>query len=93
MAVKFKYKNHKGEIADRTVTIEGIERIRDGISDYGYPAGCWVLVGWDHDKDARRSFLLENIIAPEDKKFFGVPFRSKDETLAAANVERIDEQG
>lgn len=67
--VHFKYKNHNGKIAERTVIVESLEYIID--PGFGYPPG-WFLSGYCYDKKARRSFALGNIILPEDeaRKFF-----------------------
>lgn len=57
-AATFRYKNHRGEIAERTVTLGTIEYLPE--PGYGYKPG-WFLSGWCHDKRARRSFAFANI--------------------------------
>jgi hypothetical protein len=65
MIVKFKYKNHRGEITPRTVDLDSIEFITK--PGYGYQPG-WFLSGIDQDKNARRSFSVHNIILDDDLK-------------------------
>lgn len=62
--VKFTYKNHRGEIALRTIVPDSLEYLSEGNPDFGYPPG-WFLSGHDLDKNARRSFYLDNIIFDE----------------------------
>lgn len=63
--IYFTYRNHRGEIERRTVTPTEIEFIAN--PGFDYQSG-WFLSGWDHDKQARRSFALSHIIVPEDSK-------------------------
>lgn len=67
----FKYKNHRGEVAVRSIIPEGIEWL--GNPGFDYKPG-WFLTGFDVDKQARRSFSLENIIIPQDKNGVGATF-------------------
>jgi hypothetical protein len=71
--VEFDYKNHRGEIERRRIVPEslelsfsyhGAEGDPNGISYHPQPG--WVLNGWDMDREARRSFLLCNIVLPLD---------------------------
>lgn len=59
MYAKFKYKNHRGEIADRVVKVESLDYLIE--PGYGYEAG-WFLSGTCQDKGERRSFALVNIV-------------------------------
>lgn len=65
--VTFDYKNHRGEVRTRTVDVDAVEflHMRKLDPKYGYQPG-WYLSGRCHDKDARRSFALCNIILPND---------------------------
>lgn len=54
----FKYKNHRGEIAERTITVGSIEYLPT--PGYGYKPG-WFVSGWCHTKRERRSFSFANI--------------------------------
>ena len=68
--VSFFYKNHRGEVAERTVEIDSLEWINN--PGYDYQPG-WFLSGLDVDRNARRSFALTHIILAEsenDRKFF-----------------------
>ena len=67
MQVTFQYLNYQGKQTTRTVTPDAIEYI--AAPGYGYEPG-WFLSGFDHDKKARRSFQLNNIITPDDLKFY-----------------------
>lgn len=59
MRIKFKYRNHRGDINERDVTLWNIAyHPKPG---WGYEPG-WFLNGYDHDRSARRSFKFENII-------------------------------
>lgn len=57
--ITFKYLNHRGEHADRTIDVEAVEFIRE--PGFGYQSG-WFVSGRCHDKDARRSFALNRIL-------------------------------
>ena len=57
--IQFTYKNHRGEVALRTVTVDAIE-FQPAHEDYGYAAG-WFVSGYCHTKNARRSFAFANI--------------------------------
>lgn len=61
-SVSFTYKNHRGEVARRTVLVDAIEYLRE--PGYGYEPG-WFIAGFDVDKQARRSFSFANIVLPE----------------------------
>jgi predicted DNA-binding transcriptional regulator YafY len=63
--VNFTYRNHRGEVAERTVTVDAVEFKRN--VGYGYKDG-WFVSGYCHDKKARRSFALCNIIPPEPNR-------------------------
>ena len=73
-SVKFKYLNHRGEVRERTVTPDSIEFVRD--PGFDYQPG-WFLSGYDHDKQARRSFALNRIIVELKKKIplFTLPLK------------------
>lgn len=75
ITVCFAYKNHRGEVNNRTVDVDSIEFITTvhADDDYGYQPG-WFLSGWDHTKQARRSFALCNIIL-DDLIRIGKDFR------------------
>lgn len=62
--IKFNYRNHNGKTTERTVTPDALEFI--STVNFGYQPG-WYLSGWDHDKKARRSFRLSNIIFDDTK--------------------------
>lgn len=57
----FLYKNHRGEIAGRTVTVHGLDYMV--APSFGYDPG-WFLTGYCHDRKALRSFALNNMILP-----------------------------
>lgn len=63
ITVTFDYINWKCEIKTRTVDVESVEFLFN--PGFGYDAG-WFLTGFDHEKQARRSFLLNNIIITAD---------------------------
>lgn len=65
--IRFFYRNHRGELAERTVTVDSVEYVRE--PGYGYPPG-WFVSGHCHDKGARRSFAFSSIQQPEKAKFF-----------------------
>lgn len=62
MIAKFKYRNHRGEIADREIKIDSLEFIRE--PGFGYQSG-WFISGYCLDRNARRSFALNNIVMDE----------------------------
>jgi predicted DNA-binding transcriptional regulator YafY len=62
MTIKFKYLNHRGAVAERTVDVIGLEFNYN--PNYGYQPG-WFLRGFCHDKKAERSFALNRIELPE----------------------------
>lgn len=59
--VKFDYRNHRGELAQRTVAVGALEYINK--PGYDYKSG-WFLSGYCLDRKARRSFALANIVMP-----------------------------
>lgn len=66
----FEYKNYRGEIATRTVHVYCLEyRQTPG---FGYEPG-WFLSGFDVDRQAMRSFALENIIRSYGAIRFSIP--------------------
>ncbi len=60
--ITFTYTNHRGEVAERNVVFESLDYITQ--PGYAYPPG-WFLTGLDLDRNARRSFALQNIIIPD----------------------------
>lgn len=62
--IKFKYRNHRGEISDRKVS--NVELIYDyGMHpEFGYMQPGWYIFGFDEDK-GHRQFALHNIVIPE----------------------------
>lgn len=93
MAVKFWYKNHRDEIRERTVTVDSIEFVRDEKPDYKHPPNSWVLSGYDHDKNARRSFLLDRIIIPNgSRNIFSIPLVNKREAASIAQKEMLNDK-
>jgi len=65
--VKFKYLNYLGEAHERTVTPDTIELLMD--PGFNHQPG-WFLSGWDHDKEAHRSFALTRIVVDSDQNPF-----------------------
>jgi hypothetical protein len=59
----FKYKNHRGEVADRRVRVETIGWIEE--PGFGYEPG-WFISGHCLDKGDRRSFAFVNIVRPDN---------------------------
>ena len=66
MLTKFTYKNHRGEIAERTVRQAILEH--HSSPGHGYAPG-WFITGLCLDKGERRSFALTNIIIPEGRVY------------------------
>ncbi|QWY83380.1 hypothetical protein [Rhizobium phage RHph_X3_2] len=62
--ISFKYLNHKGVTATRTITVDAVEFF--GKANFGYQPG-WYISGHCHDKHARRSFCLSRIIFDDDE--------------------------
>ena len=62
MIIKFMYKNHRDETAERMIVFESITY--EQAPEFDYKPG-WFMNGFCHDKHARRSFALDNIILPE----------------------------
>lgn len=60
--ISFFYKNHRGEVAERTIDVDSIEWQNN--PGYDYQPG-WFISGHCHDRDARRSFALSHIVLPE----------------------------
>lgn len=61
--ITFKYLNHRGKTAERTIDVDAIEFILR--PSFGYQPG-WFISGRCHDKDARRSFALNRIILDDE---------------------------
>lgn len=61
ITVSFAYRNHRGETQARTVDVIALEFLHE--PGFGYQPG-WFLRGFDHDKQAERSFALCNIVLP-----------------------------
>lgn len=60
-SINFKYRNHRGEVAERHIIPDALEFI--AVPDplyYNQPG--WFLSGFDLDKQARRSFSLASIV-------------------------------
>lgn len=55
----FKYRNHRGEVANRTIIVDAVEFIRN--PGFDYQSG-WFVSGHCLKKKARRSFALANIV-------------------------------
>lgn len=53
-----KYRNWRGEVAERRITPE---RVMFGGTRY-HPKAQWLLVAFDHDKQANRVFALSGFI-------------------------------
>lgn len=62
--VKFKYLNHRGEVAERHVEIASIDFVNN--PGYNYQPG-WFISGHDLDKNAYRSFALSRIVISDDE--------------------------
>lgn len=58
MIATFNYKNHRGEIALRTVEVQSLDFLYN--PGFGYQPG-WFLSGICQDKGERRSFALSHI--------------------------------
>lgn len=67
--IRFKYLNHRGEIAQRTIDVDAVEFFRDPA--FGYQPG-WFISGHCHDRNARRSFALNRIIIGETQWVRGI---------------------
>lgn len=69
MRVKFKYKNHRGNIEDRDVDIQSLDYFTVPNEEHGYSPG-WFISGFDYSRDRDgsefRSFALANIQLPPD---------------------------
>lgn len=61
--ITFKYMNHNGKLAERTIDVDSVEFI--GFASLGYQPG-WFISGRCHEKNARRSFALSRIVLPDD---------------------------
>lgn len=66
----FAYRNYRGEISERRVHIHCLEYLLD--PGFNYKPG-WFLSGFDVDKQARRSFALDNIMRPLGSIRFSIP--------------------
>ena len=58
--LRFRYKNYKGEIADRSVIPIRIVVKNSKYHNEGKP--CWIMVAYDQDKQAFRDFALSDIL-------------------------------
>lgn len=65
--IKFTYTNHRGEVAERTVT--DVRIIYSFNPGYDYLPG-WFLDGFDLDKRERRSFALTNITPERGSRIY-----------------------
>lgn len=65
MIIKFLYRNHREEIAERTVIPHTLEYLTNPPDIYGYKPG-WFLQAFCMDRQAMRSFELTRIIPPAD---------------------------
>lgn len=75
--IKFKYKNHRGEVAERTVEPFSLTFYTVPSPEYGHQPG-WFLTGLDFtgDRDGvPRSFALVNIQMPME--LFDMPSMNK----------------
>lgn len=58
--LRFRYKNYKGEVADRSVIpLRTLVKSSKYHND-GKP--CWIMTAWDLDKEEKRDFALQDII-------------------------------
>jgi hypothetical protein len=94
MAVKFWYKNHRDEISERVITVDSIEFHQQGNPDYKHPPNSWVLSGYDHGKNARRSFLLDKIIIPNGtpRGVFSIPLMNQRDAASIAQKEMLGDK-
>lgn len=76
--VQFRYLNHHGKMALRTVDVDSVDfQLHPGL---GYQSG-WFISGFDHDKQAHRSFALSRIILDADsppKRFVLLSLKDSD---------------
>ena len=66
--VIFRYRNHRGEVADREVEVLALQYDPLPHPEYGHQPG-WFLHGRDYTggrEGLARSFALTNIMVPED---------------------------
>lgn len=71
--IKFVYKNHRGEIKQRTVDVLSFDYNPN--PGFGYEPG-WFITGFCHDKKAMRSFALENIVLHKTLDFGAIKLRN-----------------
>ena len=57
--LRFRYKNYKGEVSDRSVIPIRIVVKKSQYHNGGKP--CWIMVAFDLDKEALRDFALSDI--------------------------------
>lgn len=57
--LRFRYKNYKGEVSDRSVIPIRIVVKKSQYHNDGKP--CWIMVAFDLDKEALRDFALSDI--------------------------------
>lgn len=58
--LRFRYKNWKGEISDRTVIPIRTSVLSSQYHNDGKP--CWIMTAYDVDKQDTREFALKDII-------------------------------
>lgn len=56
----FAYKNHRGEVANRSVTPISV---RWGTTPW-HPTPCWLLLAFDHERGAQREFNMADMLGP-----------------------------
>lgn len=68
MQIKFMYRNHRGNISERTVRDARIIYDYSVHPEFGYVQPGWYIHGIDEEKNAGRSFALHNIVIPPDSQ-------------------------
>lgn len=58
--LRFKYRNWKGVVSDRSVIPLRITVKSSKYHNEGKP--CWIMTAWDLDKNEKRDFALHDII-------------------------------
>lgn len=86
MILDFTYRNHREEIADRTILLRSI-RWEPGNEDYKHPHG-YVVHGMDQPRNVPRSFLFSNIIPRPSEKYLidFTQLHHRDEYLSLINA-------
>lgn len=67
ITVTFKYLNHHGKLAERTVDVDSVEFVRN--PGFQYQPG-WFISGRCHTNNARRSFALSRIELPDNDRTY-----------------------